>query len=646
MTETGYDPAAAITEALKGMTPDQAVKMVRELCVQLGADADGFHGNIWPDNVRLDWEGKAVLGEPSDEPANRREAEQVEYLAPEYFWDNEGSAAADVYSLGMLLYAACSEGYLPFQPRGGLLTAKDRSGALRKRMKGEPIAPPANVTPALASVIQKALAYEPEDRFISAAELLHALGETDEALPAPEADADGEQPVPAAEPETEEADGPAPEIEETAAPEASDPIEPETEDAAEDETEESSEPEAAEEPAPDAEPEAANAGEETPAEEPDINDILEAELSFLDLPNAEDETEEAGGESEPSDEPKYTVQKDFEEKPSERAPVPTTNQKKRTSPLIPILCVAAVVIIAAASVILQNRARPAETADEEETITYTIEPTLATAPPEPVEVTPSLDDNEAAEATAQPVETEAPAEAEEEPSARVGSSMIDGLAVEPIDDTVEISDTGANLRTGPGTNYSVEESLPRGTILSRTGTVNGWSQVQYNDQEYYVASNLVFTVERPADEPESQPVVSGDKEILGSIVVTADVNIRSGPGTDYAKVGEAKVGAHLTPLGRSSDGKWYRVSYEGTEGYVNRNLITVQNYAEVTAMTGTLTVVKDVNIRSDPGTGYDILGEGKEGETYTLTGMTDTGWYRIQYNGRMAYLAGEYASVS
>ena len=190
MTDTGYDPAAAVTEAIKTMTPDQAVKMVRELCAQLGNDAEGFHGNIWPDNIRLDWEGKAILGEPSDEPPNRREAEQVEYLSPEYFWDSEGSAAADVYSLGMLLYAACSGGYLPFQPRDGELTPKGRSGALRKRMKGEPIEPPTEVTPMLAEVIRKALSYEPEDRFISAAELLRALSETDEALPLPECPAE------------------------------------------------------------------------------------------------------------------------------------------------------------------------------------------------------------------------------------------------------------------------------------------------------------------------------------------------------------------------------------------------------------------------------------------------------------------------
>lgn len=651
MTETGYDPAAAITEALKDMTPEQAVKMARELCAQLSGDAEGFHGNIWPDNIRLDWEGKAVLGEPSDVPANRREAEQVEYLAPEYFWDNDGSAAADVYSLGMLLFAACSGGYLPFQPKGGLITAKDRSGALRKRMKGEAIQPPSHITPALAAVIKKSLAYEPEDRYISAAELLHALSETDEALPSAAAESEAEKESP--EWESEDAEGeaviPAPEIplsgevpldnpDETSPKDAEADNEnlPETDDTNPSEAapEESGESEGAETPEP-----VDSASEEDSPGEPDINDILEAELSFLHLPNAEDETV-SEPEPEPASVPKYTVQKDFDEKPS----VPAANRKKRSSPLIPILCVAAVVIIAVAAVILQGRSRPAAQESAEEAVTYTIEPVLATSPPEPAEVTPSLGDD-TDEPDAEAAGEDAEAEEEAEAGVNKGSASIDGLTVEPADDMVEISDTGANLRIGPGTNYRVAESLPRGTILTRTGTVNGWSQVQYNGEEYYVASNLVFRVEQPAAPAATPSAVSGDTEIFGAIVVTADVNIRSGPGTDYAKVGEAKVGASLTPLGRSSDGKWYHISYNGTEGYVNRNLISVQNYAEVAARSGTLTVERDVNLRSGPGTGYAVLGTGSTGDSFTLTGQSDNGWYRIDYDGQTAYLAGDYASV-
>lgn len=656
MMETGYDPAAAITDKMWDMTADEMVKVVRELCAQLGDDADSFHGNIWPNNIRIDWDGKAVLGEASDVPANRREAEQVEYLAPEFFWDNEGSAASDVYSLGLLLYAACSGGFLPFQPRGGLLTSKDRSNALRKRMKGEPIAPPDKITPELAAVIRKALTYEPEERYISAAALLRALNETDEALPAPETDAapkeerpetpdapEEEQPKPvltAGEPEAAPAYIPA-------APEDINWLDAVPEEAPNGETPDDLPAETPREPAdiaPEKAPEetADIAPAEAPAEEP--------------LPEPPEElVEEAALQPE---EPRYTVRKDFEHRAAPRAAVPKDNRKKKTSPIIPVLCAAAVLVIAAAAVIL--RPTPADTAPESAdrgTVTYTIEPTLSTDAPEPAEVTPSLGDDELAEigteAEAEPnAEAEAEAEEENEPAegAPVGSAMIDGLTVEPADDTVEIIDTGTNLRTGPSTSYAIAESLPRGVRLVRTGTVNGWSQVHYEGGEYYVASNLVAVVEIP---PETQtadaasPAAPGKADgAVGTLIVTADVNIRSGPGTEYDKIGEAKVGAVLSAIGRSDDGKWYLISTADGEGYVNRRLVSVRDYAQLTAAEGTLKVLRDVNLRVGPGTGYEVIALAEAGDTLTLTGTSDSGWYRIDYNGRTAFLAGEYAEIS
>ena len=295
-----------------------------------------------------------------------------------------------------------------------------------------------------------------------------------------------------------------------------------------------------------------------------MDELIEAELAFLDLPNAEDETAEPP-KQEAQAGPVYTVQKDFESYTSEPTAVPEANRKKKPSPLIPVLCVGAVVVLAAAAVLLQGHSRKAE-AVVSVNAPYTIEPTQSAAVPEAAEVTPSLGDDETTDTE---IEFEgASAEQEEEATDdSEDSDTVDGMTVEPVNDYVQITDTGANLRTGPGTNYSVAASLPRGTELVRTGMVNGWSQVQYSGGEYYVASNLVVQVEH------TEPEAAGETEVVGSILVTADVNIRSGPGTDYDKVGEAKKGAMLNALGRTSDGKWYLISYNGVEGYVNRNLI-------------------------------------------------------------------------
>ncbi len=126
-------------------------------------------------------EVKAVLGDADHSAAAGRTADQVEYVAPEYFWDNIASAAGDVYAVALLVYAGCNAGRLPFQPENP--TEKDRSDALRRRMKGESVPRPQSVSDPLWSVLEKALSYDAESRYLTARELLTALGDTDEALP-------------------------------------------------------------------------------------------------------------------------------------------------------------------------------------------------------------------------------------------------------------------------------------------------------------------------------------------------------------------------------------------------------------------------------------------------------------------------------
>ena len=740
MAEFEHDPAGSLIDKIKNMNADEGVKMIRELCASLGSDAESFHGNIWPGNVRLDWEGKAVLGAPSDVPAAKREPEQAEYLAPEFFWEGQKSAAADVYSLALLLYAACSRGYLPFQPRGGAMTNKDRSNALRRRMKGSAITPPSNVSPELRAILKKALAYDPEARYISAAEFLAALNETDEALPSASEQAVTEQEelsgsVPPAETEPAEAESPEeatvsePEPEAGATPEdlpadegiPAAPDLPEydgvpfidlpendsvlAEDAPEDgeafgaddlpgeedvpaadglgggEESFAAEDLPADEDALEAddlpgeedsfkvdeqpEEEPAPVAEDMPAEEtvPAEEDLpADEEVSEQEDPQEEAPEEESASEEEPR---KYTVNKDVRRRSARknRASVPEVNRKKKSSPLIPLLCIAAIAVIVIAVILIRGGfpAKPAEEVSEP----YTIEPTPHQTP-EPTEAPQPIDEEEtlpeAAASSEEPEEEEPPAE-----GVPVGSAYVDGMAVELVSDTVEVADTGVNLRTGPGTTYEIADSLPRGTELVRTGTVNGWSQVQYNGEEYYVATNLVNVMETPVKEeeepgteaeaaetpeatqaPETKPgdTETGTSESIGTLVVTSDVNIRSGPGTDYEKIGEAKTGATLTVVGVSADGKWYRVSSEGKEGYVNRKLVSVELTSDTADVSGVLTVTGDANIRSGPGTNYDILGQAKTGDQFKVTGHTASNWYKISYDGGTAYIAGNYASVN
>lgn len=56
------------------------------------------------------------------------------------------------------------------------------------------------------------------------------------------------------------------------------------------------------------------------------------------------------------------------------------------------------------------------------------------------------------------------------------------------------------------------------------------------------------------------------------------INVRSGPGTDYAEVGILIAGQTVPALGRSAGGSWIQIGYAGVEGgvaWVYSPLVTV-----------------------------------------------------------------------
>lgn len=185
--------STALTAAqLAAMNGEQIVKMGRELIAQLGDDPDAFHGNIWPGNIHLDDDGKAVLGEGSEAPVSERTPEQIEYMAPEAFWQNDFSRSADLYSIALVMYAAYNGGCLPFTASPEP-TDLERAQALRTRMKGGEIPLPGNVSEAVGAILRRELGYSADGRYLTADAMLHDLGETDEALPSEAPD--GEQAV-------------------------------------------------------------------------------------------------------------------------------------------------------------------------------------------------------------------------------------------------------------------------------------------------------------------------------------------------------------------------------------------------------------------------------------------------------------------
>nr|WP_018086815.1 N-acetylmuramoyl-L-alanine amidase [Desulfurispora thermophila] len=198
-----------------------------------------------------------------------------------------------------------------------------------------------------------------------------------------------------------------------------------------------------------------------------------------------------------------------------------------------------------------------------------------------------------------------------------------------------------NLRSGPGTNYPVVGKASNGTKLVVWQEKNGWYQVQYGKGSAWVAGWLVNKVSNGTKVGQSSTTGANNK----SVVVNASlVNLRSGPGTNYPVVGKASNGTKLV-VWQEKNG-WYQVQYGKGSAWVAGWLV---NYSSnnsssgsinkdthkppATAVLGTGFVAGNtVNLRSGPGTNYNILGQLPYGTPLFLLDKTND-WYQVRLSG-------------
>lgn len=167
-----FQSAHAMSGRFQQLTPEQFVSLIDGVCLAVEQAEVPFHGNLNAANISLNEAGEVGVGEALAEDHGRYTADQIEYIAPEVFWNDETSEQADVYSIGMLMYTWANAGCLPFLYPDA--TANDRAEALRRRMSGESfeLSP---VSDTLNNIINKATAFKKENRYESVADLREAF---------------------------------------------------------------------------------------------------------------------------------------------------------------------------------------------------------------------------------------------------------------------------------------------------------------------------------------------------------------------------------------------------------------------------------------------------------------------------------------
>lgn len=169
-----------------------------------------------------------------------------------------------------------------------------------------------------------------------------------------------------------------------------------------------------------------------------------------------------------------------------------------------------------------------------------------------------------------------------------------------------------NVRFGPDTEYGKIGEVSEGTRYAYYQEENGWVRIE----DGWVSTDY-FYIEGTTAEDAAQ-----------GTVITDDLNIRTGPSTDFKSTGTYMQGESIEILAQVHG--WGYTA----QGWVSMNHVEL---AKPTYTTGTGSVISGLNIRKEPNADSEKVGTYSEGDKVTILevqegwGKTDKGWINLLY---------------
>ncbi len=137
--------------------------------------------------------------------------------------------------------------------------------------------------------------------------------------------------------------------------------------------------------------------------------------------------------------------------------------------------------------------------------------------------------------------------------------LIFSLSTSALAEMVSVDGDNVNLRSGPGTKYSVKWKYGSGFPLKVLQEKGGWVQVEdFEGDRGWLSKKLTSS--------------SGHMIVKVNKNENKKINIRSGPGTKYKIVGKAYYGVVFKTI-KQQEG-WALVKHDsGLEGWIKRSLL-------------------------------------------------------------------------
>ena len=173
-----------LTKSLPQQIPEGTViKLAMDICaaLELCRSQKIIHRDLKPQNIFVGKDGSFKLGDfgiakTTERTTSGTKTGTYKYMAPEVYKGQPYGHRADIYSLGLVLYWMLNQRRTPFLPLPPQTPSVFHEDASRdRRFGGEPIPEPLEGSPELKRIVLKACAYDPRDRYATAAEMFRDL---------------------------------------------------------------------------------------------------------------------------------------------------------------------------------------------------------------------------------------------------------------------------------------------------------------------------------------------------------------------------------------------------------------------------------------------------------------------------------------
>lgn len=252
----------------------------------------------------------------------------------------------------------------------------------------------------------------------------------------------------------------------------------------------------------------------------------------------------------------------------------------------------------------------------------------------------------------------------------VSSSNLDTSLVGKKGTVVNVS-TSLRVRQSPSTSSSVVGSLRGGQTFEIKGKSGSWYYINANGLTGYIHGDYVQVGGSNSNNGvQSSENNSGmDTSLAGKtgkvVNVSTSLRIRQSPSTSSSVVGSLSAGQTFKINGKN--GAWYNIDAQGTKGHVHGDYVQVlsgnesSNSGSNNNQSGSqnnnldesyngkagkvVNVTTNLRLRSKPSTSSSVLAYLLPNEKVSLQGKTSSGWFKVNYNGKIGYLHEDYVKI-